>query len=279
MKKIGEYLLQERLGRGNMSEVWKARHQTSERLVALKVLQPRDEIFVDLLGEDGLREFFFEEARLLKEFRREHVAELIDCGEENGIAYIVLAYYPDSLGSLIGDSTRVEVSATIAVEAACRYLHQTLCGLEELHGAGVIHRDIKPDNLMITDDDLIRIIDFGLCTIRGKKKMTIPGMQVGSPFYAAPEQEDDPEKTDERADLFSVGVVAYRLLTGRLVNHRQKSIPPPSRYTAGLNQKWDEFLLKGICKERRGRYQTARKMRLQLESVCRSCSFRGTEPA
>jgi len=158
------------------------------------------------------------------------------------------------------------------------YLNQTLCGLEELRGAGVIHRDIKPDNLMIIDDDLIKIIDLDLRTIQGKEKMTIPGMQVGSPFYAAPEQEDDPEQADERADLYSVGIIAYRLFTGRLANQRQKSIPPPSRDTAEFNREWDEFLLKSICTKSRDRYQSAKEMRLQLRSICRPYSLGSAGP-
>ena len=97
--------------------------------------------------------------------------------------------------------------------------------------------------------------------------MAIPGMQVGSPYYAAPEQEQNPKKADERSDLFGVGATAYRLLTGRLVNHREKLILPPSTLNTGLNGDWDEFLLKSIQANARNRYQSAYEMRLQLEEI------------
>jgi len=136
-----------------------------------------------------------------------------------------------------------------------------------LHFAGIIHRDIKPHNLMISNDDRIKIIDFGLCKVRGEEKMVIPGMQVGSPYYAAPEQEQNPKKADERSDLFSVGVIAYRLLTGRLANHREKTILPSSTLNTDLNSDWDDFVFKSIQVNVRRRYQSAYEMRRHLDKV------------
>lgn len=265
MRKIYGYLIQERLGRGSMSAVYKARAPITKRVVALKILVPRDDIFVDLIGEDRLREIFIEEARIMGGIHHEHVAKIIDFCEDGEASIIVLEYFSHSLGSLIGDSTRIKTSRVISINMAYQYIRQTLRGLERLHAAGIIHRDIKPHNLMIADDDRIKIIDFGLCKVRGEEKMGIPGMQVGSPYYAAPEQEQDPKEADERSDLFSVGVIAYRLLTGRLVNHREKSILIPSTLNNGLNNDWDEFLLKSVQTNAQDRYQSAYKMGLHLE--------------
>ena len=246
VRKIGKYVIQERLGRGGMGAVYKARTPITGKIVALKILIPRDNIFVDLVGEDRLREIFIEEARVMGQIHNEHVAKIIACDEDIDVPFIVLEYFPHSLGSLIGDSTRVKTSRVISINMTYQYIRQTLRGLESLHSPGIIHRDIKPHNLMITNDDQVKIIDFGLCMVRGEEKMAIPGMQVGSPYYAAPEQEQNPKKADERSDLFSVGVIAYRLLTGRLVNHREKFIPPPSTLHTGLSGDWDIFLLKSI---------------------------------
>lgn len=267
VRKIGKYVIQERLGRGGMGAVYKARAAITGRIVALKILLPRDNIFVDLVGEDRLREIFIEEARVMGQINNEHVAKIIDCDEDSDVPYIVLEYCPHSVGSLIGDSTRVKNSRVIGINMTYQYIRQTLRGLESLHSAGIIHRDIKPHNLMISHDDRIKIIDFGLCRVRGEEKMAIPGMQVGSPYYAAPEQEQNPKMADDRSDLFSVGVAAYRLLTGRLVNHRGKFILPPSTLNTGLNGDWDDFLFKSIQTNARHRYQSAYEMRLHLDEI------------
>ncbi len=267
MRKVGRYLIQERLGRGGMGAVYKARAPITNRIVALKILLPRDDIFVDLVGEDKLREIFIEEARIMGGIDHEHVAKVIDCSGSADVPFIVLEYFPHSLGSLIGDSTRVKTSRVISTGMTFHYIRQILRGLEVLHFAGIIHRDIKPHNLMITNDDRIKIIDFGLCKVRGGEKMVIPGMQIGSPYYTAPEQERNPQAADERSDLFSVGVIAYRLLTGQLVNHREKSIPPPSTINTGLNGDWDEFLLKSTQTKEQHRYKSAYEMRLHLEKI------------
>ncbi len=250
-----------------MSAVYKARTPMTKGVVALKMLLPRDDIFVNLVGEARLRKIFIEEAKIMRETHHEHVAKIIDFYDGWEGTIIVLEYLAQSLGSLIGDSTRVNTSKIISINLAYQYIRQTLRGLEKLHVTGIVHRDIKPHNLMIADDDRIKIIDFGLCKVRGEERVGIPGMQIGSPYYAAPEQERDPREADERSDLFSVGVIAYRILTGRLVNHREKHISTPSTLNKDLNNDWDEFLLKGIQANARDRYQSAYEMGLHLDEI------------
>ncbi|MEE4243360.1 MAG: protein kinase [Desulfopila sp.] len=268
MKKIGRYSIHGRLGRGGMSTVYKAKASITARTVALKVLLPRDDIFIDLVGLKRLKEIFIEEARIMGEISHDHVAKIIDCDEDNGAPFIVLEYFAHSIGSLIGESYQLEKpSRIISTNKAFEYLRQTLFGLERLHFAGIVHRDIKPYNLMITTDDRIKIIDFGLSRVRGEEKMAIPGMQVGSPYYAAPEQERTPEKADERSDLFSVAVLACRLLTGQLPNHRLQEQALPSSLNSELNSDWDAFLLRASSPQQAERYESARDMRLALEEI------------
>ncbi len=268
MKKIGRYEVIGRLGRGSMSTVYKAKAPVTGRLVALKILQPRNEIFVDLVGEERLREMFLEEARIMGALSHEHVAKIIDCDEHEGQPFIVLEYFAHSIGAFIGEAYRVEAPSRIISAAKTKsYLVQALKGLERLHFAGIIHRDIKPFNLMITSDDRIKIIDFGLSRVRGEEKMAIPGMQVGSPYYAAPEQETDPKQADGRADLFSLGVMGYRMLTGLLVDQRQGGILPPSTLNAELGPEWDACILKSIARNPADRYAGAQQMRLAVEDL------------
>ncbi len=268
MNRAGRYEICGRLGRGGMSTVYKARAPITERIVALKILRPRDDIFVDLVGEERLREIFVEEARIMGGITHDHVARVIDCDEGDGVPFIVLEYFSHSIGELIGEAYRVELECReVSVQRSYLYIAQTLKGLERLHFAGIVHRDIKPYNLMLTNDDRVKIIDFGLSRVRGEEKMAIPGMQVGSPYYAAPEQEADPEKADARADLYSVGVLMYRMLTGRLVDPRQEKPELPSRLNPELDGEWDKFILKALAIAPEHRFSDALQMRMELEQV------------
>lgn len=271
METVGRYKIEGRLGRGGMSTVYKAKTPVTGRTVALKILLPRDEIFEELVGKERLREIFIEEAKIMGEITHDHVAKIIDCQEDGPSPFIVLEYFAHSIGSLIGEAYVVEKpSRVISVNKSYEYIRQSLKGLERLHFAGIIHRDMKPFNLMITNDDRVKIIDFGLSRVRGEEKMAIPGMQVGSPYYAAPEQELAPKDVDERADLFSVGIMAYRMFTGHLVSIHDRKIPLPSELNNELDSNWDDFLLKSIKADREQRYNSAYEMRLQLETVYNS---------
>lgn len=267
MKRIGRYEIVGRLGRGGMSTVYKAKAPVTNRLVALKVLRPRDTIFEDLVGAARLKEIFVEEARIMGAFAHDHVAKIIDCDEEDGRPFIVLEYFAHSIGSLIGESYRVEKpSRIISIKKTKSYLLQTLKGLERLHFARIIHRDIKPYNLMLTADDRVKIIDFGFSRVRGEEKIAIPGMQVGSPYYTAPEQEKNPQAADAKADLYSVGVLAYRMLTGNLFDYRKK-IEPPSACNSEVSRRWDEVIFKAIARNPADRFVSCQEFQLGLEPL------------
>ena len=268
MNRIGRYEVIGRLGRGGMSTVYKAKAPVTGRLVALKILQPRNEIFVDLVGEARLKEIFIEEAKIMGNLSHDHVAKIIDCDEHEGQPFIVLEYFAHSIGAFIGESYRVEAPSRVISAAKTKsYLVQALKGLERLHFAGIVHRDIKPFNLMLTSDDRIKIIDFGLSRVRGEEKMAIPGIQVGSPYYAAPEQEKNPKQADGRADLFSLGVMGYRMLTGHLVDSRQGGVLPPSSLNPEIGPEWDECIMKTLARNPAQRYASALEMRLAVEAL------------
>jgi serine/threonine-protein kinase len=268
MNRIGRYEVVGRLGRGGMSTVYKARAPVTGRLVAVKILRPRSEIFAELVGAERLKEIFVEEARIMGGLSHDHVAKVLDCDEHEGRPFIVLEYFAHSIGAFIGESYRVEAPSRIISIAKTRtYLIQALKGLERLHFAGIVHRDIKPYNLMLTSDDRIKIIDFGLSRVRGEEKMAIPGMQVGSPYYAAPEQEKNARQADGRADLFSLGIMAFRMLTGRLIDWRQGDGLAPSGFNPELGPRWDDCILRSIARNPEDRYRDAQEMRLAVEEL------------
>jgi len=268
MERIGRYTIIGRLGRGGMSTVYKALAPVTGRIVAVKILRPRDDIFADLVGMERLKEMFVEEARIMGAISHEHVARIIDCDEHQGMPFIVLEYFSHSIGEMIGEAYRVENrSRQLSVQRSCLYLRQALKGLERLHFAGIVHRDIKPYNLMITSDDRVKIIDFGLSRVRGEERTAVPGMQVGSPYYAAPEQARNPQTADGRADLYSLGVLLFRMLTGRLVPDGQEGFPPPSGLNDELDGAWDDFLRRALAPDPESRFADALEMRLALEQL------------
>lgn len=268
MEQVGRYAILGRLGRGGMSTVYKAQAPVTGRIVALKILRPRDEIFADLVGMARLKEMFVEEARIMGAISHENVAEIVDCDEHQGRPFIVLEYFSHSLGDMIGEGYRVEErSRQLSAKRSYLYLAQALKGLERLHFAGIVHRDLKPYNLMLTSDDQVKIIDFGLSRVRGEEVMAIPGMQVGSPYYAAPEQARNPEGADARADLYSLGVLLYRLVTGQLVGTGQGRLELPSRLNRELDSGWDAWLLKALAVNPEDRFADAVQMRLALDEM------------
>ena len=268
MNHAGRYEICGRLGRGGMAVVYKAMAPVTGRVVALKLLKPRDDIFEDLVGAERLRELFLEEARIMGSITHDHVAKVIDCDTHEGAPFIVLEYYSHSLGDFIGEAYRVEEeSRIVSVPRTYLYMQQALKGLERLHFAGIVHRDIKPYNMMITSDDRLKIIDFGLSRVRGEESLAIPGMQVGSPYYAAPEQERAPETADGRADLFSIGVMMYRMLTGRLVEPKKGAVRPPSSLNGEIGREWDELVLRALELRPADRFDSALAMRLALEEL------------
>lgn len=267
-KRIGSYEIVGRLGRGGMATVYKARSVFTERLVALKILQPRDEIFVDLVGWEELCRVFLEEAKVMGALEHPHVAQVIDCGEHDNCPFIVLEYYSHSVGEVIAEGYKVEApSRILSSERTAHYVSQTLKGLHRLHAAAVVHRDIKPFNLMLTSDNSIKIIDFGLSRVRGEELLDIPGMQVGSPYYTAPEQRKNPESADYRADLYSLGVMAYRMLTGVLDFREDGAFISPSSRNKEVDPVWDRFIAKALASDPADRYGSAEDMLVFLEKM------------
>ncbi|MFP5257519.1 MAG: protein kinase domain-containing protein, partial [Acidobacteriota bacterium] len=172
--------------------------------------------------------------------------------------YFVMEFYGESLGSVIGETYRVEAaSRRLPVPRAAGYAEQLLAGLGRLHYAGIVHRDIKPFNLLVTDDDVVKITDLGLSKVRGEAYGGPRNVKVGSPYYAAPEQEDDPDSADARADLYAVGVTLFRMLTGRLPEWGEWSAAARS---PELGDEFDPVLERSLAVHPSGRYPDARAM-------------------
>ncbi len=262
MKFIGKYEIIGLLGRGGMGKIFKVRLPVIGKIAALKLLAPSS-FLTDLLGMDKIESLFFSEAVAMTKIRHNNILEIWDFDNSNGKYFYTMDYYCNSLGSMIGETYKAEMpSRIIPVGKAFHYVHQTLSGLACLHHGGITHRDIKPFNILITDQDNVKICDFGLSKLRNEVLKYPENLKIGSPFYAAPEQEDDPEHVDFRADVYSAGVMLYRMLTGILPD---KTRVMPSTINPDLDENWDQFILKAISNDPEKRFISARQMQSDLE--------------
>jgi serine/threonine-protein kinase len=277
MKRIGKYIVRGLLGRGGMSRVYQVEIPRIGKIVALKHLDPHP-LLTRLLGADRIREAFTSEAVKLGGLNHPNIVAIRDFGEADGALFYTMDYYFSNLGQLIGEARRTEEpSRTIRLDRAIDVAQQTLTGLACLHHHGLIHLDIKPYNLLLDEQDIVKIADFGLSKLRGEVTDTPPQLKMGSAGYAAPEQEQVADSADARADLYATGVTLYRMLTGMLPADPPQ---PPAEFNPDLDDAWNQFLLRAMAGAPSRRFGSAlemldalnaleREWRARQERICR----------
>ena len=201
---LGRYTLEDVLGRGGMAVVYRGRDEELGRPVAVKILAD------NLAGDEAFRERFLREARLAARVAHPNIVDVYDWGEgDDGRPYIVMEYVDgETAGELLARRGKLEPDE--AVELAV----QVCGGLEHAHAAGLVHRDIKPQNLLLRPDGTLKIVDFGIARAEHGTRLTEVGSVLGTAAYLAPEQAAGGEITPA-ADIYALGVVLYELLTGR----------------------------------------------------------------
>jgi len=243
------------LGRGGMGAVYKVKQRRLERWAALKILPAE-------VGRDpAFAERFAREARVLAGLSHPNIVTVHDFGETGGRCWFLMEFV-DGL-----NLRQMLAAGKIAPREALAVVPQICDALQFAHEQGIVHRDIKPENILLDKFGRVKITDFGLAKLmdRGAADVTLTatGQTLGSPPYMAPEQIERPQEVDHRADIYSLGVVFYQMLTGELPLGR---FAPPSRKVQ-VDVRLDEIVLRTLEKEPELRYQHARDVRTQVETL------------
>lgn len=248
-----EFEFLEMVGRGGMGAVYKANHRSLDRLVAVKVFLYRPD-------DPEFAERFAREARTLAKLDHPNIIRVYDFGERDQIHFLVMEYVDGlNLREATSGSRLSPVEAIAMVPPLCD-------ALQYAHDQGVVHRDIKPENLLLGKNGTIKIADFGLVKITGDQAsdaLTRTRQVMGTLNYMAPEQMERPTEVDHRADIYSLGVVIYELLTGELPIGR---FQPPSKKVE-IDVRLDEIVMRALEKEPELRYQQISEFKTSMASI------------
>ena len=258
---LGRYHILEQLGEGGMATVYKAFDTTLERHVAVKVIRS-DQFGSNAMGKMLLR--FEREGKALAKLIHPNIVKIMDYGKENGIPYLVMDYLP---GGMLKQKMHGKAQHW---RDAARMLLPVCRALGHAHEMGIIHRDIKPSNILISESGEPMLTDFGIARIiagdEPTMEITNTGTGIGTPEYMAPEQGFG--KTDERSDIYALGVVYYQMVTGRLpytadtpmavmLKKSTEPLPRPRQFVPDLPEGVEDFLIKALQVDSRNRYASA----------------------
>ncbi len=264
-KTLSHYKILEKLGEGGMGIVYKAEDNRLDRTVALKFLAPQ------AIGSDEDKERFMQEAKAAAALNNPNICTIFEIDEVDGQSFIAMECVEGvSLKTRIG-------TGPLKVDEALGVAQQIAAGLHEAHEKGIVHRDIKPANIMITGKGQVKIMDFGLAKSPGRAKLTKTHTTVGTVAYMSPEQSRG-EKVDQRADIWSLGIVLYEMLTGRLPfagDYEQavvyailnNSPEPVTALRSGIPLELERIVNKALSKKPDERYQHIDDMLVDLKSI------------
>ncbi|HUS71196.1 MAG TPA: SUMF1/EgtB/PvdO family nonheme iron enzyme [Anaerolineae bacterium] len=256
---LGKYRIMQELGRGGFAVVYKALDTSLDRTVALKVLKPH------YLDEPEFVARFHQEARSAANLFHAHIVTIFEVGEVEGSHFIAMRYLEgQTLSQIIKQKGPLELKQALAI------IEQIASALDHIHSHDLVHRDVKPSNIIVGDDGHATLTDFGIVRAADGTRYTTTGASMGTPEYMSPEQAEGQE-LDHSSDLYSLGVVAYEMLTGRvpfqadtplavLRGHADKSPPRPTNLNPELSHQVEEVLLKALAKDKAERFHSGHEL-------------------
>jgi hypothetical protein len=264
-RRLGDrYRIEAMVASGGMAEVWRATDEVLGRPVAVKVLHDR------LARDREVMARFRREAIAAARLSHPAVVRVFDTGDEDGLHYIVLEF---SEGRTLQDV--IDSDAPLPPAEAVAIIRTVLQGLAHAHRGGVVHRDVKPSNILLDSNGLVKVTDFGIAKASFAEDLTTTGNMMGTARYLAPEQvEGGP--IDARADLYAAGIVLYELLTGRPPFEAETNLAaatmrltteprPPGALRPGIPRTLDQVVMRALARDPDGRYQSAEEMSAALE--------------
>jgi serine/threonine protein kinase len=278
---LGNYVLLDQLGEGGMGRVFKARHRGMDRIVAIKMLLPEK-----LGSKSGLKRFS-QEVKAAARLTHPNIVTAFDADVDGEVPYLVMEYVDgEDLQSILAKRGR------LPIDEAVDYIRQTARGLEHAHSVGIVHRDIKPGNLLVDKQGVVHILDMGVAQLRPQMQddsapadihtqITRDGAVIGTVDFMAPEQAASARRADERSDIYSLGCTLYFLLTNepvyraesvvdRLIAHRQRPIPSLRVARPDVSPALDAVFHRMVAKEPAERFASISELLAALDAVGQS---------
>jgi serine/threonine-protein kinase len=275
---VGDYQVIGVLGAGGMGKVFQVRNTLTGRIEAMKVLLP------DLTGDPDLADRFLREIQVLASLSHPNIASLHTALRFENQLLMLMEFVE---GRTLEDRLK---EGRVPVAEAVNYISQALSALSFAHKRGVVHRDVKPANLMLTAGGVVKVMDFGIARAAGDRRLTMTGAPLGSLHYMSPEQIGGAETVDARSDVYSVGVSLYELVTGQrpfegnsqfsvMAAHLEKDARPPISIDPSLPALLNEIILTAIRRDPEQRFQNADAFRNALGSVAGTALPQAKAPA
>lgn len=269
---LNRYELLENIGEGGMGTVYKAKCHLLNRFVAVKILK------AELSNDEEFVARFKREATSIARLSHPNIVNVHDVGTENNINFIVMEYINGkTLKQVIKENGRLSSEKTLDIAL------QTAKALQCAHINNIIHRDIKPDNIMITKDNMVKVMDFGIAKVADSRTVTNSSKIMGSVHYFSPEQAKG-NFVDCRTDIYSLGIVMYEMVTGRVpynaessitiaMMHIQEPVTPPKEIITDIPENINQVILKAMQKEPIKRYQTAKEMAEVINEIKKNPNY------
>ena len=276
--RIGDFEILAAIGAGGMGSVFKARSVTLDRLVAIKILS------VKLSGDRSFVERFLKEARSVARLNHPGIVQIYDFGEADSVFYLVMEYID---GQSVAQMLRGH--GTIPAAQSIGLIRQASLALATAHEAGIVHRDVKPENLMLTRTARIKLIDLGLARLVDEDvSMTMTGVTMGTPLYIAPEQIHGKVPVDARADIYSLGATLFHMVTGHppfpaangmnvMARHLVDPVPDPRSHVPGLSAGLCRVIGTMMAKAPADRFGDMMSVERELAALAAEPSFEASE--